>query len=216
MGELFGLQKKAIAEALGLLVLLGGLIVMLGWLYDVPALKSVMPDWVTMKFTTALSFMLSGIALLALARCLGKSCQLSLVILPMTCLTIFMIMVSLLTGVFFGIQTGTESLGVKEQAGAVKTAVPGMPNIVTMISFVLIASACIWGISDLREGRPLMLVGWLLVAVGIVAVIGYALSIDMMYYDFGEGFTAMAFHTAVLFAISGITFSVIADERGAA
>ena len=43
--------------------ILVGSAVLVGWLCDVPALKSILPIWVTMKANTALAFVLAGVAL---------------------------------------------------------------------------------------------------------------------------------------------------------
>ena len=48
---------------LGLILALLGSTVLVGWLFDLPLLKSIRPGWVSMQATTALSFVLSGIAI---------------------------------------------------------------------------------------------------------------------------------------------------------
>ncbi|MFQ5586088.1 MAG: hypothetical protein ACE5GF_04615 [Thermodesulfobacteriota bacterium] len=53
-----------ISRLLGIIVTLTGLMVMVGWIIDIPILKSILPHWVTMKFSTALSFMASHTAIL--------------------------------------------------------------------------------------------------------------------------------------------------------
>jgi|GEM_PF-6108901 len=39
-------------------------IVLLGWLLNIPVLKSISPYWISMKSNTALSFLLAGISIL--------------------------------------------------------------------------------------------------------------------------------------------------------
>ncbi len=60
-----GFQKRAetlAALASGLVILLGAL-VLVGWTFDLTALKSVVPGWRTMSPLTALAFLMSGLAL---------------------------------------------------------------------------------------------------------------------------------------------------------
>lgn len=54
-------HTKLITTAFGITLVFIGSIVMVGWIFDIEILKSLSPTWVTMKFTTALSFTLSGI-----------------------------------------------------------------------------------------------------------------------------------------------------------
>ena len=49
------------------LVAVGGLVIT-GWIFNFPLLKSVSPDWVTMKLNTAVGFVLAGASL----WCLGN------------------------------------------------------------------------------------------------------------------------------------------------
>ena len=57
------LGSRDVARALAVAVSITGSVVMVGWILDIDALKSILPTWVTMKFSTALSFTLSGITL---------------------------------------------------------------------------------------------------------------------------------------------------------
>ncbi|NEQ22945.1 MAG: hypothetical protein F6K28_28090, partial [Microcoleus sp. SIO2G3] len=54
---------KRIAQAAGAITFFVGLIVLIGWLFNLSILKSVLPNLVTMKANTALAFLLSGVSL---------------------------------------------------------------------------------------------------------------------------------------------------------
>ncbi|MBS3176658.1 hypothetical protein J4457_05480 [Candidatus Woesearchaeota archaeon] len=58
-----GTNGLKIAKILAFIVMLGGVIVVIGWILGVPLIKSIMPQWVAMKFSTAISFFLSGLIL---------------------------------------------------------------------------------------------------------------------------------------------------------
>ena len=52
-----------IGKVLGAVVAAVGFVVLAGWLLDAPALLSLVPGWMSMKASTAVGFLLSGIAL---------------------------------------------------------------------------------------------------------------------------------------------------------
>ena len=61
-------KRFEIAKKLGIFISFCGLAVMFGWFFDIQALKSILPFWVTMKFSIAFCFLLSGISLYLIAK----------------------------------------------------------------------------------------------------------------------------------------------------
>ena len=146
-------KRRKIAKLLSLLVIAAGLLVIIGWIFDIPALKSISPAWVTMKFVTAFAFVLSGITLYFIVRALEGRFDAAQVVLSVTSFTIILIMGILFFSALLGIHTGLEDLFIREPPGTVKTVVPGRPSIPTMLNFLLIAAAGIqvtWNSKDLR------------------------------------------------------------------
>ena len=47
----------------GLFATVAGIAVLVGWLFDIPRLKSVLPGFVSMKSNTAIGFVLAGLSL---------------------------------------------------------------------------------------------------------------------------------------------------------
>ncbi len=198
-------KKIKITEVLGIIVFLSGLVVMIGWILDIDILKSILPIWVTMKFSTALCFFLSGITLYFIASSQEKGLGIAQVVLPITILGILLLMATLLISVFIGIRTGVEDLFVREVEDAVKTTIPGRPSIGTMINFILMATAGILTILNITRLKvKLLTIGRIVTVIGGAAIIGYIFNVPVFYYTI-EGFsTAMAFHTAILFVLLGI------------
>src|SRR4051812_43893086 len=58
-------RSEAVRLALCALAVLLGAAVMAGWLLEIEPLKSIVPGFATMKFNTALGFILSGLGLAA-------------------------------------------------------------------------------------------------------------------------------------------------------
>jgi hypothetical protein len=190
---------------LGVVVILIGFTVMAGWFFNVPILKSILPVWVTMKFSTAVCFVLSGIILWSVAcEIKGKECF-AQVLLPICTLCLFLIMFTLLASSWLGIRTGIEDLFVKEPASAVKTTIPGRPSIVTMFAFCLVAvCGSVVMLKPKRMREILTVLGSIVALIGAVGVMGYILNVQELYYSVKGFSSAMACHTAILFVLLGV------------
>jgi len=201
-------NKLYIAKILAVIVALVGIMVMVGWIFDIAILKSILPTWVTMKFTTAFSFLLSGLILYFIAR-LREGSVLAQIVLPVSALIILLIMATLLTSVILGVRTGIEDLFVKETVGAVKTTIPGRPSAGTMIDFILIAGSAMFALSRPSANKVLFPIGVIVAVIGGVAIVGYIVNFPLLYYTVSGWSTAMALHTAILFTLCGIGLAVI-------
>ena len=199
-------DSDAVAGMIALLVALAGLAVMVGWIFDISWLKSIRPDWVTMKFTTAFSFFFSGITLYYVSRLRFGHSTVAFAVLPASLLIITLTMVTFLVSAVLDIYVGIESLFVVETADAVETALPGRPSVGTMVTFLLIASAgFIAMFKPANLPRQLLTLGCLVFLAGLLAVLGYILDMPLLYYYVHGGIsTAMALHTGILFICLGI------------
>ena len=198
-------KKRKTAKALALIVIIAGIMVITGWIFDIGVLKSISPAWVTMKLSTAIAFLLSGITLYFIVKAIEGEFDKAQVALSITSLIIILLMGTLFFSALLKIHTGVDDLFIKEHSGAVKTAAPGRPSLPTMLNFLLIASAGI--LTILNPGNlqsKLRLIGLTVGIIGAVAVAGYIFDAPLLYY-FIEGInSAMACHTAILFALLGM------------
>jgi hypothetical protein len=199
------MKKIHLPYCFGAVVVLAGLTVMAGWFFDVPALKSILSVWVTMKFTTAVCFTLSGFILWSIACEIKERECLAQVILPISTLCLFLIMFTLLASSLLGIRTGIEDLFIKENANAVNTSIPGRPSIVTMFAFCLVAAGgTITLLKPKKLKRILTVLGASVALIGSVGVLGYLFGVPALYYSVKGLSSAMACHTAILFLLLGI------------
>jgi len=203
------MNKRIISLVLAWIVILASIAVMVGWILDIAVLKSILPGWVSMKFITALSFFFSAIVLMLLAK--KEKGEWSNFFILIISFGLLLLMVTFFISLFVGVSTGIEKLFVQEQQGAVRTTVPGVPAVPTMICFILISLAGLFFSLNPGKSRGIFSMGVLIGIIGIVAIVGYLLEIPKMYYSF-PGFTAMAFPTAGLFVIMGI--SLIISAKG--
>ncbi|KJU86405.1 multi-sensor hybrid histidine kinase, partial [Candidatus Magnetobacterium bavaricum] len=198
------MKHRKTVRTIGTVVGLVGALVMLGWILDIGILKSILPHWVSMKVLTAISFILSGITLYVMASYLDGKKTIGQVILPASSATIIIIMVTLMVSSLLGMRLGIEDFFVREEASAVKSVAPGMPSIGTMTAFILCALAggfTLFNVQDLQ--KKLLVMGWLVVALGTSAMLGYMANAPLLYYYIKGASTAMAFHTALLFTALG-------------
>lgn len=203
------MNRSLIAKVLAFIVSICGAMVMLGWFLDIEVLRSILPQWVTMKFLTALSFFLSGISLYFITRTLEIRSELAQIVLVFTTFLIFFIMTILLVSFFLDIQTGIENLFVREQEDAAYTTKPGMPSIGTIISFLLVAFAGFLNLFDLKKiGQKIHFISIIILIMSGIAIIGYIISEPLLYYSIEGYSTAMALHTAILFTMIGTGFFI--------
>lgn len=205
------MPKIKIVKFLAVFVSLAGLTVAIGWIFDVGILKSILPNLATMKFTTALCFIVSGVVLYAAAEEQKESSFIVQMILPSAILLILLLMVTLFISTVFGFSTGLDSFFIQEKIGAVNTAVPGRPSIVTMINFIVVALAGISILADFK--KSLTIPGSIILLIGSVAVSGYIFNQPILYYSIAGINTAMALLTALLFMLIGIGFILCGKTR---
>lgn len=197
-------RRRTFAKVLSLVVVLGSVAVMLGWIFDIGVLKSVSPSWTSMKFDTAAAFVLSGITLFFIARAVEGEVDLAQIILSVTTLAIVLLMGTLLFANVFGVRTGLEDLFVKETVVSAKTIVPGRPSIPAMLNFLLIAFAGISTVMDAKRDLPgRRTIGFVVALIGAAAIAGYVLHAPRLYYFVPGVNSAMAVHTAFLFVLLG-------------
>ena len=198
-------NKIRIAKVLSLVITVSGITVMIGWIFDIGFFKSISPAWVSMKFGTAIAFVLSGITLYFIVRAQEGELDKAQVALSITSLIIVLLMGILFFASLMGIPTGAENLFIREINPSPRTVAPGRPSVPTMMNFMLIALAGIFTMLNAKKLPPkLKIIGLAVGIIGALAVIGYILNAPILYYYLPAVNSAMAFHTAILFVLIGI------------
>ncbi|MFZ2657723.1 MAG: hypothetical protein WAX69_22510 [Victivallales bacterium] len=197
-------NRRGMVKLISLIVSLCGVMVMIGWIFDIDFLKGLPASWISMKFDTAVAFLLSGISLYFIVRTQEGEFDKAQVVISITSLIIMLLMGILFFSSIFRIQTGAEHLIFNEVPGGVKTVIPGRPSIPTMFSFILVAIAGVLSILHLKNIRTtLVIIGLFVGIIGASAVLGYIINAPYLYYYFEGVNSAMAFLTATLFALLG-------------
>ena len=188
----------SISRIASITVILIGCMVIFGWMFDIPTLKSVVPGLVTMKANTAFGFILGGTCISLWHRGSRESQSRRVALIC----AILVVAIGLLTLMQygFGVNFGIDELFFKESVDAVATATPGRMAPNSALNFLLLGSALVL----ICIPRPNYLAAQCLTIVGfLIAFFGFLgyLYGNAFFYRLDQSFTAMALHTAVGFMV---------------
>lgn len=129
--------KKLSIERISFIVLSISVLVVLGWVLNIEFLKSIHPQWVTMKFFTAIAFILSAVilALLNKQEGLKKPTHFNAI------LALSVICPMLLVFITWSVHTGFEDALIHESPDSIFTVSPNRPSLGTMFLFFVIAGS---------------------------------------------------------------------------
>ncbi len=170
---------------------------MVGWSMNIPALMQVLPNLVPMQFNTALGFLMAGVGLLCACQKPGLWGSV------FGAATATLGLLTLLE-YLWGLELGIDQLFMEAYV-TVKTSHPGRMAPNTALCFVLAGTAlALANLKNFPKTKFWMLgiLGALTLVLGVIALIGYAVSIETAY-GWGK-FTRMAVHTALGFMGIGL------------
>ncbi|MCT7958395.1 EAL domain-containing protein [Laspinema palackyanum] len=223
------------SQGMSIAVTLIGLIVLLGWIFNIPLLKSVLPGLVTMKANTAISFILCGLSLWQLGRkknfqsgdkspqgkglgprnkrgigILKPVVQIVASILPSLSYLTILIGVLTLLQYILNINFGIDQFFFQETANAVGTSIPGRMAPNTAFNFVLLGFALVLSYQKrYRMAQYLSVIAWTIAFLGLL---GYLYGISA-FYGLGRS-TEMALHTSVGFILLAVGILLAHPDRG--
>ena len=188
-------------------VALTGFAVFTGWLFDVPALKSLNPHWATMKPNTALGFLLAGLALWLLTPVEIPPARRRAGYLAAAAVAA----IALLTIAAYALDY---DFGIDQLLFADPTTPaalhPGRPAPTTAGLFLLIAVALL---SFRHRTAPIIdLLAGTVIAGAYLAIAGYLYGAPALYTI--PGYSSMAFHTAVAHLLLGAGVLLARPDRG--
>jgi PAS domain S-box-containing protein len=187
-----------------------GVLVLLGWALDVPALKSVLPGLVTMKANTAVCFVLAGTSLWLLAekharwgRAASRACPATLGLIAALTLAEYAL----------GWNARIDEILFRDDPGAVGTVWAGRMALSTALAFLLVGTALgLLGFGARSAARIAHLLAVAVVLFGVAAAAGYAFGVPALY---GSSFrNAMALHTALAFIVIGMGTLLLRPDVG--
>ncbi|MCB4791523.1 MAG: hypothetical protein LHV68_06505 [Elusimicrobia bacterium] len=200
-------SKRKTAKLISIITAGAGIAVMLGWVFDISALKSISPAWISMKFSTAFTFFLSGVILYFIAKAEEGELDNSYIVISIASLLVILIMGTMFFSTLLGVHTGEEDLFIKDTGNLVKSVVPGRPSVPTMACFIFIAAAGIITTFKPEKLKAILnTIGVIIGSIGLIAIAGYAINQPFFYYYISGVNSAIAVHTAIIFVLLGIGF----------
>ena len=210
----FFLTKKNSIRFLAILIALGGFAVLCAWMFDIDVLKTLTAGGITMKFFTALGFLLSGIMLYFLVDYQQGEVQPAQLIITACALPLLLITSTFLIMSVVQIDTGIERLFIIEEASPgigiqtltiTSAGIPGTPAIGTTVLFLLFFFSVISTLLRLKMLRPYLLFAGSIIALGgSLVFLGYLLGIESFHRLGLSTGNDIAIHSGVLFFFLGI------------
>ncbi len=215
------LYLQSISKKASFFVVLIGLVVILGWVFDITALKSIVPGLVSMKANTAICFILGGLSLrLSHKQSLvintesikrkGFVSNLLFYLLPN-----LVILISLLTLLqyIFNIDFGIDQLFFQESLNSVATSAPGRMAPNTALAFLFVGSALLLINLPYPNYLPAQLFTVGVFLISFLGLLGYIYG-NAYFYHFSKSYTGMALHTALTFILLGLGIFFARPDRG--
>lgn len=176
-----------------------GLLVLLGWLYDIAVLKSLMPGWTTMKSMTALLFVLTGISLRTRVRRVARLSAWIVILLSALTLGQYLLHVDV----------GIDQLVFTDDAA--ESLYPGRMSPATALGFLLAGFLLL----SVHQAVESWFERYFIIAVftiSLLAVIGYLYEASSLYTI--GAYSSMALHTAGTLLLLSLGILFARPERG--
>lgn len=202
-----------VAKILAIVVALIGVLVVFGWIMDIQIIKSILLQWIPMRFITAVTFIFGGISLYHIAKITEKDEGISSAVVPLMSIIILLIMGIFLVSIFSGSKTGIDGFFIKETPSEIEAFPPGFPSTGVIISFIIFSIAGIATVLSQKNIKIyLRLSGWTMTAIGGVGIIGYIIGSDILTYNIPGFSSTIAFLAAVLIVLLGYGLVLLGEE----
>lgn len=200
---------KSVSRGASVAVLLGGCLVLVGWIFDIPALKSPARRWAAARANAALAFVLAGMALWLLQR--ESASQWTRRLSQVGASTVALLGLLTLSQDLIGWDLNIDQLLVKDPGGGFRpVAAPGRMPPATALNFVLVGCALL--LLDLQTPRGQQAAQCLALVVAASSLVGYLYGVESLYAV--PLFGTVALYVALLFVALSIGILFARPDRG--
>lgn len=186
-------------------------LVLAGWAFNLPALRSVIPGQPQMVPITAVTFVLAGISLWMLWG--EKKSHRASVVTWICALVVISIGLLTLAEYLSGADFGFDTLLFRGRLSVTGTSFPGRPSPHTAFNFLPIGVALLLiRMKTVRARRLAQVFALLGVLIALMALVGYVNQVALLYSI--TSYTGMALHTALIFVVLSVGILFIHPECG--
>jgi serine phosphatase RsbU (regulator of sigma subunit) len=189
-----------------IVAVLVGCLVLVGWLFDIEALKRIVPSLVAMNPATAICFILAGIALWLCWDANADPRAQRAARLCAVCVALIGLLK--LIGILAGWDAGIDQLLFHDKLAAIGDGLPNRMAPNTALNFVLLGLALLMLDVKTSSGYlPSQFIAIVAILIATVPIIGYAYGISS-FMGIGS-YIRMALHTAITFLVllAGILYA---------
>jgi len=206
LNEHLVIRLKTFSEFTGIIIVIIGVIVLIGWAFNISILKSASPGFSTIKSNVGLAFIFIGFSLWLQQtnRINQNNKRIAQILALATALIGLLTLIEYLSGVNLGI----DQILFKEAAGALNTSSPNRMAFGSALSLFIAGIALLLievkSIRDYELAQILAIIGAL---ISLLALIGYAYGSSALYHI--PQYTAMALYAALALSLLfiGILFA---------
>ena len=195
-----------------IVISIGTAIALFGWIFGYLEVTSIIHEGGTMKFVTAIFFILSGFTLYSVCNFIVRKSSIFYVAIFASSFIEFIFLMTLFSSIIIGIPTGIENAFSHEAYSQYN--IPGKPSYPTIINFFFIVLVSFFALYDNKIlGKYLYFSGSIIIIVSSIALIGYIINNPLLFYTIPSINSAMAFPTAILFTLIGSGMILLSHIR---
>jgi len=188
-----------------------GCLVLVGWAFEIAALKSVLPGLVTMKANTALAFILGGVSLWLLQS--EQANQRTRRIAQICAFIVALLGLLTLSEDLFCWDLGIDQLLFQDLQTDPEISKPGRMASATALNFLMLGTALLLlDVEILRGHYPAEWLGLVPVLSSTIALIGYTYGVQALYRV--PAYSSVALHTALAFLVLSLGLLWARPNRG--
>ena len=189
---------KKFSEFLAILIAVIGVIIIIGWMFNINILLSPGSGFSTIKANVGIAFLLIGLSLwfVQTKRVNFHNQQISQILAFIVMIIGFLTLMEYIFNLNFGI----DQLFFNEAIGALNTSAPNRMALTAAVNFILAGiSILLWNVKTPRLYRPTQIFAIFGGFIALLAILGYIFDISLLYYV--PQFTAIAVYAAFDFIL---------------